>query len=288
MGKVYKLTVPAVNAAGQYDENSANYPLDPLDSAHPWRLWPLFNATRPVTTSLLLSKDGYDNVWVYGGTGRYLGSEDKVNTDTQYIFGIKDPFFNRAHSPGGSFLDNYYHNYGAGLQLQITDLFNGDSFTIIDDGAVFEGETLFGYWKDLLSAARAEDGWIRTLTTSKERVLNKPSILAGIVFTPSFVPNDDICGASGESYLYAFHYETGTPFWRPAFSARTESFAGTEMMKVVERLHLGLGKASSLGIHVGLEKGAKGFVQQSTGNIITEALNPALFVKSGLRSWQER
>jgi len=291
MGKVYKLTMPAVNAAGEYDPYSASiYPDDPKDSTYPWRLWPLFNATRPVTTSVLLSQDGYGNVWIYGGTGRYLSSEDKVNTDTQYIFGVKDPFFNKAHSPTGAFLDNYYHNYSAGLQLQTTDLFNGDSFIIIDDGTVFEGETLFGYWKDLLITARAEDGWIRTLTTSKERVLNKPSILAGIVFTPSFVPNDDICGASGESYLYSFHYETGTPFWRPAFSSRTDiiSLQGAEMVKIVERLYLGLGKASSLGIHVGLEQGAKGFVQQSTGNIITEALNPALFVKSGLRSWQER
>ena len=57
---------------------------------------------------------------------------------------------------------------------------------------------------------------------------------------------------------------------------------------MIERLYLGLGKASSLGIHVGLEQGATGFVQQSTGNILTEPLNPALFVKSGLRSWQER
>jgi type IV pilus assembly protein PilY1 len=291
LGKVYKVAVPAVNAAGQYDSSSTStYPDNPLDSTNPWRLRALFNATRPVTTSVLLSQDGYGNVWIYGGTGRYLSAEDKVNTDTQYIFGIKDPFFNRAHSPTGAFLDNYYHNYGAGLQLQTTDLFNGDSFTILTDGTVFEGETLFGYWKDLLIAARAEDGWIHTLTTSKERVLNKPSILAGIVLTPSFVPNDDICGASGESYLYSFHYETGTPFWRPAFSSRTDiiSIQGTEMMKVVERLYLGLGKASSLGIHVGLEQGATGFVQQSTGNIITEALNPALFVKSGLRSWQER
>jgi type IV pilus assembly protein PilY1 len=230
-------------------------------------------------------------VWLYGGTGRYLSSEDKTNADTQYIFGIKDPFFNKAHTPTGAFADNYYHNYTAGLQLQIADLFNGDSFVVIDDGSVYEEDgSLFGFWKDLLVTARAEDGWIRSLTISKERVLNKPSILAGIVFTPSFIPNSDICGAGGESYLYAFHYETGTAYYKPAFSTRTEIVAlqGVDMMKTVERLYLGLGKASSLGIHVGLEQGATGFVQQSTGNILTEPLNPALFVKSGLRSWQER
>jgi hypothetical protein len=110
------------------------------------------------------------------------------------------------------------------------------------------------------------------------------------VFTPSFIPNGDICGAGGDSYLYAFHYETGTAYWKPAFATRTEIVAlqGADRVKMIERLYLGLGKASSLGIHVGLEQGATGFVQQSTGNILTEPLNPALFVKSGLRSWQER
>jgi type IV pilus assembly protein PilY1 len=290
MGKVYKVTVPAVNAAGQYDSDSTTYPNDPLDSNNPWRLWPLLNATKPVTTSVLLSQDGSGNVWLYGGTGRYLSSEDKTNADTQYIFGIKDPFFNKAHTPTGAFADNYYHNYAAGLQLQIADLFNGDSFVVIDDGSVYEEDgSLFGFWKDLLVTARAEDGWIRTLTISKERVLNKPSILAGIVFTPSFIPNGDICGAGGESYLYAFHYETGTAYWKPAFSTRTEIVPFRSGQGKDDRaLYLGLGKASSLGIHVGLEQGATGFVQQSTGNILTEPLNPALFVKSGLRSWQER
>jgi type IV pilus assembly protein PilY1 len=291
MGKVYKLTVPAVNSAGQYDSlSTSTYPDNPLDSGNPWRLWPLLNATRPVTTSVLLSQDGSGNVWIYGGTGRYLSSEDKTNTDTQYIFGIKDPFFNKAHTLTGAFADNYYHNYSAALELQISDLFNGDSFTVLNDGSVYDGTDLFGNWKDLLATARDEDGWIRALGISKERVLNKPSILAGIVFTPTFIPNGDICGAGGESYLYAFHYETGTAYWKPAFSSRTEIVAlqGVSMVKVVERLYLGLGKASSLGIHVGLEQGATGFVQQSTGNIITEPLNPALFVKSGLRSWQER
>ena len=291
-GKVYKVTVPAVNAVGEYDSSSTStYPDNPLDNINPWRLWPLLNVTKPVTTSVLISQDGSGNVWLYGGTGRYLSSEDKTNAETQYIFGIKDPFFNKTHTPTGAFADNYYHNYSAGLELQITDLFNGDSFVILNDGSVYEEDgNLFGYWKDLLITARAEDGWIRSLTIPKERVLNKPSILAGIVFTPSFIPNGDICGAGGESYLYAFHYETGTAYWKPAFSTRTEIVAlqGVDMVKTIERLYLGLGKASSLGIHVGLEQGATGFVQQSTGNILTEPLNPALFVKSGLRSWQER
>jgi hypothetical protein len=51
---------------------------------------------------------------------------------------------------------------------------------------------------------------------------------------------------------------------------------------------LGFGKASSLGIHVGLGEEATGFVQQSTGNVLTELLNPALLIKSSLRSWRER
>ena len=55
-----------------------------------------------------------------------------------------------------------------------------------------------------------------------------------------------------------------------------------------ESISLGSGKSSSLGIHVGSEEGAKGFIQQSTGAIVSESLNPAFEIKSSLRSWREK
>ena len=290
-GKLYKVTIPCADSSGTYDTSDLeNYSENPLDSINPWRFAPLFNVTRPVTSPLLLSRDNYNNIWVYGGSGRYLSTDDKSTTDTQYIFGIKDPFFNKAHSPYGYFGDNYYLNYSQSLELTMSDVLNSDAVVVADNGEVFINTTSIGYWVDLIAIARAEDGWVRTLTTSKERVLVKPSILAGIVFTPSFVPNGDICGCGGESYMYGFYYETGTAYYKPSFVQKTEvvNISGVDVVRSVERVYLGAGKASSLGIHVGAGEEATGYVQQSTGNILNELLNPAFFVKSGLKSWRQK
>ncbi len=52
-------------------------------------------------------------------------------------------------------------------------------------------------------------------------------------------------------------------------------------------IELGLGMGSSVGLHVGQEDGAKGYVQQSTGVVQDVTINPAFKVKSGLIYWRE-
>ncbi len=186
--------------------------------------------------------------------------------------------------------DDYYHNYSSSLELQISDLLSADSYLITEGGEVFEGGASIGYWDDLLALAWAKDGWVRPLTIPGERILTKPSILGGIVFTPSFVPNDNICGYGGDSYLYGVYYETGTAYYKPVFDPGTSTIVvqGEQKEQVLDKIALGYGKASSLGIHVGMEEGATGFIQQSTGNVLTEGLSPAFEIKSGLRSWREK
>jgi type IV pilus assembly protein PilY1 len=290
-GKVYKVTVPWADSSGNYDGHDlANYSDNPLDATNPWRLAPLFNATRPVTASVSLSKDAFGNLWVYGGTGRFFSTEDKVNTDTQYIFGVKDPFYNMDHTPTGLYADNYYHNYKNSLELQMANLFNADSYAVTTAGEVFQSGVSVGSWTDLLDTARASEGWIRSLSTPKERVISKPALLGGIVFTPSFVPSSDVCGFGGDSYLYGFYYETGTSYYKEIFDQGVETMeiAGQEKDTIVEKISLGAGWASSLGVHSGMEAGATGFIQQSTGSVQKEALSPAFNFKSGLRSWQEK
>ena len=60
-----------------------------------------------------------------------------------------------------------------------------------------------------------------------------------------------------------------------------------EKEKVLDRIDLGLGISSSLGIHVGREHGARGFIQQSTGTIAQINLRPAFSIKSGFLNWRE-
>jgi type IV pilus assembly protein PilY1 len=292
-GKMYKVTVPWVDASGDYDGvNLANYVDNPLDAMHPWQFAPLFNATRPITAPLSVSRDTYNNIWVFGGTGRYLSTADKTDTDTQYLFGIKDPFYNIEHTPAGLHADDYYLNYGASLELDMSDLLNTDQYVVTTDEEVFDGGgTSIGNFEVMKDLVYVKDGWVRTLPISKERIIAKPSLLGGMVYVPSFVPNGDVCGYGGESYLYGLYYETGTAHFDPGFQnngTTTVDINGQPVDQVVDKTTLGYGKASSLGIHVGQEEGAKGYIQQSTGTVLNEDLSPPLNVKSGLRCWREK
>jgi len=285
-GKVYKVAIPCVGGGGVYDDTDSNNYIDnPLHATYPWRLSCLFDATKPITAPVALSMDAYDNAWVYFGTGRFLNTDDKTSTAQQYIFGIKDPFFNIAHTA-----DGYYHNYSASLQLALSDLLDADPYLVAQGGnAVYLSGVSIGTFDDLLSLARQEDGWRRSLTTPGERILAKSTVIGGISLTPSFTPNDDVCGFGGQSTLYGFYYETGTAYYKPVFNGgtTTESIAGQPVTVITDQTTLGEGKASAVGIHIGTA-GVRSFVQQSTGTVLIEGVTPALKVKSGLKSWQER
>ncbi len=293
-GKIYKIMVPWVNGGAYDGSDPHNYIDDPKDSANPWILRSLFNATRPITSPVALSIDNFDNIWVYVGSGRYLSESDKSNTDQQYLFGVKDPFYNEDQA-------SYYHNYTANLELSISDLFDADPYIVTEGGAVYKSDgSYYGTFEDtLLPEARGYDGWVRSLgldyyrnvdaNKAGERVVTKFAVLGGIVFTPSFVPNEDICGFGGESYLYGQYYETGTAYYEEVFDEGTTTIDlnGTKTV-VLDVISLGSGKASAVGVHIGMEEGAKAFIQQSTGTIVGTKLKPAFNVKSGLKSWREQ
>ena len=285
-GNVHKITIPRADSIGDYDDNVNNpdYSDDPFDADNPWQFSMLFDGDGPITAPLALSTDIDENIWIYGGTGRYLKEDDKINTDTQYFFGIKDPFFNPAYSA------TYYHIYTSTKGLTSADLLDADGIIVTDTNQVFVSGSLLGTFADLLNVVDGEDGWIRSMTGG-ERVLSKPVMLGGVDFVPSFVPNSDICGFGGDSYLYGVYYETGTAFYKAVFNDHQtviETIGGSDYNKVLDKIALGAGKSSRLGVHVGEEDGASGFVQQSSGNVVSVSLNPALNVKSGLRSWRER
>jgi type IV pilus assembly protein PilY1 len=102
------------------------------------------------------------------------------------------------------------------------------------------------------------------------------------------VPNDDVCGFGGDSYLYALYFETGTAYSRSVLGLADDADAPAGEKKVLDKTALGEGVASSMGIHVGRETGARGFVQTSTGTVTEIDLDPAFNVKSGFISWRER
>jgi len=249
----------------------------------------MFNATKPITAPLVMSVDEIGNLRTFAGSGRYFNTVNKTSTDLQYIFGVKDPFYNRDRAQ--------YHSYcaSAALELSLSDLLDADDYVVIEGCRdVYENGVRIGGFSDLLADARTYDGWYRSLDTPGERVLTKSAVLGGSVFTPTFVPNDDVCGFGGSSYLYGLYYETGTAYCYPTFDPGTTSvfLDGANRSKVQDKVSLGEGKASALGIHVGQARagseGAMALIQQSTGAIVDEDLNPAFKFKSGMRSWMEK
>ena len=132
-GAMYKIVVPWTCSAADCtnidygDTDNGSYDDDPSN----WSLVKLFESPTPITAPPALSVDFFDNAWIYFGTGRYLSEPDKTSTDVQYLFGVKDPFFNRDHSPTGSFGDNYYENYASSLTLTTADLFDSDIYKVI-------------------------------------------------------------------------------------------------------------------------------------------------------------
>jgi type IV pilus assembly protein PilY1 len=142
----------------------------------------------------------------------------------------------------------------------------------------------------------AKDGWYTTLPAARERVVVNPTLIGGIVFFPTFIPDADICAATGASNLYALFYLTG--------SANQESVIGTTASgsnKVVNRsMSLGTGLAAQMSIHLGsqgsggagaggggggCQSGVGGFLNTSSGNIAQTCGNLAYSVRSRYVAW---
>lgn len=239
---------------------------------------PLFDAPGPNTAALSLSVDRRENLWVYGGIGRHLSQDDKSSTDQQYLFGIKDPFYNKHLHETGS--PAYYHSYSNSLTLAMIHLFDTTGYSIRLGRTVYEANNnLFGTFYDLRMAVSEKHGWIRNLTESGERAITKPAIYGGISFSPSFTPNDDVCGYRGNSRLYALFYETGIAYPKPVLS----STGGSD--PVADSIDLGPGLSSSPAIHQGKDEDTV-FLQQSTGQVLDIEFDPIFKPKSGLISWQ--
>lgn len=290
-GKLYKLTVPC----DPCDWTSPG--VDPQYEDGP-ALWAspevLFDAERPITAPVSLSVDSDDNAWIYFGTGRYLREQDKTSQDQEYLYGIKDPFFNKNHES-----DGYYRNFNNSLTLDQGDLFNAESVSVTDDGLAFHESTGTPYggngsFYDMLSDAMEKDGWYRSLETSSgpsERSISKNSLLGGILLAPTFTPNSDICGFGGHTNFYGLYFQTGTAFHNHVFDwdGTNITYDGQSHEKVsVKFSSTSIGAPPpAVGIHAGRQEGAKAYLQLSTGEIKGIDTNPAFNIKSGLNSWRE-
>jgi type IV pilus assembly protein PilY1 len=274
-GGLYRLQVPV-------DVGTANgkpvllYKVNPQE----WTLTHMFDADYAITAAPAVAVGTVDSnysLWVYFGTGRYLANADKSDFTQEYLYGIKDPHYNFK-------LDESQRNTLLGEEpLTKSWLFETSGVRVYTDGSTSTG-TDFGELKTQQQFGQSlASGWFRSLELSGERIINKPSTLGGILMAPSFVPNSDICGFGGDSYLNTLYFETGTAYVKSVIGVEAD---GTKD-RVLDKKDLGAGLSSSLGIHIGREHGARGFVQQSTGTISQINLQPAFSVKSGFINWRE-
>lgn len=239
---------------------------------------------KKITGAPSAAMDNTANLWVYFGTGQFLGISDKNQTDTGAFYGIKDGCWNGScTTPFSDLLDISAAN------VKIDGSVSGISGACA--GAVSS-------WSDLLNASRNCDGWSmyfgslgenidysgESLMHNGERVLSKPLVLGGLVTFASYIPGINECSYEGESNVYAVYYETGTAYKEYVFSDQKDQV--TPSTTVARTKNLGEGMPSSLSGQITSSGTTKGFVQQSTGAILEiQGLSPKS-LKSGTTGWK--
>ncbi len=250
-------------------------------------------ADTPVTAPFSLSVDSSGNAWIFAGTGRYMQQNDKSSTRQNYLFGVKDPFFDYTTDNSTGCYHDYSRLSTSACQIdRSAELYDAGVYGIFSDHVT--GLSSGSTYTDLLEEARdaAHAGWYRELCAGaldiegqclgigpSERVINKPAVLGGVLLVPTFAPNDDPCGYGGYGRLFALYFETGTAY--------RKSVIGQDGNEILDVVPLGEGLSSSFGIHVGQEEGGTAYGQLSTGVIQQIQVIPALRVKSAPVYWKE-
>jgi type IV pilus assembly protein PilY1 len=262
----------------------------PSEDPANWSLSTLFDSDRPITAAPSLTVDLLDNVWVLFGTGRFQEMNDRITTEQNYLYGIKDPYFNSQYYSGDATnyngLGDFYNNNGSAATLTRSDLFYANPYESYDNTGTIAplagGLSYISSWDTLIDAVRNTDqadhpdyynGWYRELdprpdlTLPSERVISKPAILSGLMFTPIYIPDDDICGFGGSTDIYGVYFETGTPWKTHVFNAAT-AVAGDSVAYRKGVLANTGPPPPAVSVYIGRQSGAKLFSQTGSGPVL--------------------
>ncbi|WP_447974853.1 pilus assembly protein [Nitrospira sp. Kam-Ns4a] len=222
----------------------------------------------PITAAPTAAADDSNHLWVYFGTGRYFSTADKSNLDIQYFFGVKDPCTTDISATCQGAQRNNLLNVSTATICSVCAT-AGQNVSGVTNPATGTPITTFdgaGSTTTLQGLVGSMDGWVTDLLPTDtrlaqgERVLSAPTIIGGIVFFTTFIPNTDICSASGNGNLYALFYLTGTAY--------KESVVGTQasgsITKVLRSISLGQGLPSQVQVHLG-DQGTGSLGQAGSG-----------------------
>jgi type IV pilus assembly protein PilY1 len=141
-------------------------------------------------------------------------------------------------------------------------------------------------WDSFIEFVQANyDGWKIDLSAGGERLLNRPSVLGGVVLFAPFNPDDDICAYGGTGALYALYYETGTAYPEDILGTMIRVGDGKEVS--LNMISLDKGITSEIGLHVGQKAESTGFIQQGTGKVFQVEVAPAFNIRSGIVGWMQ-
>ncbi len=234
----------------------------------------------PIATSPAVAIDQRDKLWIFAGTGRYFDSVDKSNTDTQHFVGVKDSVLNGGctESTRTNCQDNDLVDVSS---AQVCLIGVGNCGSVTDQVTGVSGATDF---PSLIGLVASKDGWYTTLPTVGERALFRPLVIGGLVLFPTFVPTNDVCTSTGDSYMYVLYYLTGS-----AYSAPVVGTTSSGPNKNVNRsIALGSGMTSEAVVHIG-QGGSGGkataYIQKSTAELTAISFNTPGVVPSRFLTW---
>lgn len=176
-----------------------------------WKTSLLFSAVdasgnpQPITTApvvslhpLYPSKNGY---LVMFGTGRFLGADDLPSTtttpQTQSFYGIWDNLAGtqptRSQLQQQSYVEETYTPQSGTTKTVREFTYNSVNWN-----------TQYGWYIDF-----------DTPSNSGERVIDNPTLAAGMVIFDTYTPSTDTCDGGGTGWLMILNYSTGGAFLQP-------------------------------------------------------------------------
>ncbi len=252
-----------------------------------------------ITTSLSLGIDDQNNFWVYFGTGRFWGSFDKQTPYFEYqnsFYGIKEP---STLNPDGSRTLTFATEFKSNLK-DTTNIWVEDDKSVpaglvndVDSDGDVDFEDLVKDIEDNFS------GWTIDFSIEGERNLSQAALIGGMSIFTTYIPTNDICETSGESYLYALYYKTGTAYHKGFLLTDATGLTGlggidntngTGSNKVINKTALGSGLASTPNIVIipPEKQGGKTSTKIVTGkDKSTETGEPPEEVTTHKTSWRE-
>ncbi|WP_273266926.1 pilus assembly protein, partial [Flexistipes sinusarabici] len=216
--------------------------------------------------------DENHDLWLYTGTGRFLGEKDKIDDSTQYIIGIKDKdkawqgnsavtlslsnLFDSTNVTVEAYINNVScyclgvkcgeaaydvstGSYTCNKGDPVVDDVYGDKTSVSINGTNLSVYALADYlYKDTSNGGGGYSGWYYELSGGK-RVYSKPFLAGNVLDSLVFEPVQDLCSYGGTTELVGNYYKTGTLAPQPMFLESGQNiFSETVNGEPVQKIRL--------------------------------------------------